>query len=331
MGVRAVAVAIIAVALAGLGAALLWSGPLAGVSDAVRVGAPPSEQNTMIYLALEKGIFQEHGLNVTLRSDYPTGVEPLRDLEAGALDLAVSAEYPVVGRVLAGGDVSIVATVDRYQNDYLIGRQDRGVRELADLQGRRIGLPGGTILEFFLGRLLLLHGMIPGDVTLVDVPPARFSDAIADGEVDAIVCFQPHAARVLERLGETAAVWPAQSGQQVYGAISARNDWIDGHPDQLDRFLVSLDEAYRYAVEHPEETRSIVGAHMNVTDGYLAATWPEHAFGLSLEPSLVIAMNDEARWMVANNLTNATASHDLREHVHTAALARVRPGAVTIL
>ena len=37
-------------------------------------------------------------------------------------------------------------------------------------------------------------------------------------------------------------------------------------------------------------------------------------------------MDDEARWMIANNLTNATAPPEFREYVDTTALAKVRPG-----
>ncbi len=40
-------------------------------------------------------------------------------------------------------------------------------------------------------------------------------------------------------------------------------------------------------------------------------------------------MEDEARWMIANNMTNATAFTDVGEYIDTTALERVRPESVT--
>ncbi len=321
------------IALLGLGAIVLAYSlsPSAAAPVPIRIGGPALEHNALIYVAQERGLFEKNGVNVTLRDDYPTGVGPVNDMAAGALDLSVTAEYPVLSRILSGGNVSIVATIDRYQNENLIGRKDLGVSSIGDLRGRRIGLPRGTILEFFLGRLLELNGMSFGDVTLVDVKTSQFADAIANGEVDAVMCFEPHVSLVLARLGENAFVWPGQSDQLIYGVVTARDDWIALHPGQLDGFLRSLDEAREYSLGHPDETEAIVKKRLNQTDEYMAAVWPDHQFSLTLDHSLLTAMNDEARWMIANNLTPATTSHDLREHIDTTALARVRHDAVNIL
>lgn len=324
-------VAIVALLAQG-GAALAYGWSLSAAPHVpIVIGGPALEQNALIYVAIDRGLFEKNGLNVTMRDGYPTGVGPVRDMIAGALDLSVSAEYPVLAGILAGGDISIIAAIDRYQNEKLVGRKDLGVREISDLRGRRIGLPRGTILEFFLGRLLERNGMALGDVTLVDVPSSRAADAIAGGEVDALMYFQLHVSLAVDRLGEDAIVWPGQGDQLLYGVVSARNDWIASHLGEIDRFLRSLDEARDYSLGHPDETMAIVNARLNLTDEYAAAIWPDHQVGLSLDHSLLAAMSDEARWMIANNLTPARTQPDLRDAIHTDGLARVDPEAVNIL
>jgi hypothetical protein len=42
-------------------------------------------------------------------------------------------------------------------------------------------------------------------------------------------------------------------------------------------------------------------------------------------------MEDEARWMIANNLTNSTAVPDFRRYMYPDALESVRPGSVRII
>lgn len=74
----------------------------------------------------------------------------------------------------------------------------------------------------------------------------------------------------------------------------------------------------------------IAGRRVNLSEETMAAVWPNHRFDLSLDRSLLTAMNDEARWAIENTLTPATAPPDFREYIDTTDLATVRPGAVSI-
>lgn len=57
---------------------------------------------------------------------------------------------------------------------------------------------------------------------------------------------------------------------------------------------------------------------LNYSDDFTAAVWPDHQFSLSLDQSLLIAMNDEARWMTNNNLTPKRVLPRLqRSHLHS--------------
>lgn len=59
--------------------------------------------------------------------------------------------------------------------------------------------------------------------------------------------------------------------------------------------------------------------------------WPEHQFSLTLDQSLLIAMNDEGRWMIKNNLTTEKVIPDFRNYIYTEGLEEVEPGSVNII
>ena len=120
----------------------------------------------------------------------------------------------------------------------------------------------------------------------------------------------------------------AQSNQSLYGVVTARDDWIGSHPGQVERFLRSLEEAREFSLAHPEETKAIAKKRLNLTDSYLEATWPDHQFTLSLDQSLLIAMNDEARWMIENNMTSSEVLPDFRNSISVQGLLAVNPPAV---
>ena len=168
------------------------------------------------------------------------------------------------------------------------------------------------------------------NVTLVDVNASHALDAIASGEVDAIAYFQPYISRIEQRLGDNAVSWPMQRSQLLYGVIAARTEWIAGYPSQVERILRSLEDARIYSLAHPDETQEIVKKRMNLTEAYIAAVWADHQFSLSLDQSLIVAMNDEARWMIINNLTAEKTVPDFRNYIDTSALGTISPDSVNL-
>jgi NitT/TauT family transport system substrate-binding protein len=169
------------------------------------------------------------------------------------------------------------------------------------------------------------------DVTLVDVRPAEFTDAIAGGGIDAIVCYEPYTTVIRNRMGDSITEWPANNGQPSFGIVTARRDWIAHNPARAARFLASLDRASEYTYSHPEESRAIMEKRLNLSGTYMDTQWPKNQFGLSLDESLILAMEGEARWMIANSMTNATEVPDFRKYVYPDALQEIRPGSVNII
>ncbi|HWQ18875.1 MAG TPA: NrtA/SsuA/CpmA family ABC transporter substrate-binding protein [Methanotrichaceae archaeon] len=301
-----------------------------GTPEPITIGGPALEQSAFIYIAQDQGFFAMNGLDVTIRDDYPNGVIPVNDMLKGVVDISVSAEYPVITQAFKKENISIIGSIDRYQNENIIGRKDRGIENISDLKGKKIGIPRGTICEFFLGRFLNLNGMSLQDVALMDVPASTSVDAIANGEVDAIIYYQPYIHAIINRLGGNAIIWPAQSNQLLYGVLACRDDWAAEHPLLINRFLRSIALAEEYMINNPDEARAIVQKRLNFTDKYMAAVWPDHQFSLSLDQSLLIAMNDEGRWAINNNLTTEKTMPDFRDYVDIKSLEAVKPAAVNI-
>ena len=69
---------------------------------------------------------------------------------------------------------------------------------------------------------------------------------------------------------------------------------------------------------------------LNFSDTYMATVWPDHEFTLSLDQSLLIAMNDEGRWMINNNLTRERTLPDFSDFIYTKGLEEIEPEAVNI-
>jgi NitT/TauT family transport system substrate-binding protein len=309
-----------------------WScskGDYAGKVETITIGVPPLEQNALLYIADHKRFLADHGLHIVIKN-YDSGVTAINGMLKGEADIAEAAEFPFVRKVFQKEGILIIACNDKFENDYIVGRKDRGIRRISDLKGKKIGVTLKTINEFYLGRFLALNGMNIQDVALVDLTPAQFVSAIVHSDVDAIIAWQPYIHRIQKEV-KGVTIWPAQSSQAVYGILVCSNGWLTQHTDTVKRFLKSLRDAEDYLVHHPNEAKAIVQKRLNYDDSYIARVWPQHRFTLSLDQTLIVAMKDEAQRMINNNLTAEKEIPDFVNYIYIEGLKAVKPEAVNII
>ncbi|MDK2988840.1 MAG: NitT/TauT family transport system substrate-binding protein [Methanoculleus sp.] len=300
--------------------------------DSIIVAYSPFESTALFWIAEDRHFFEKNGIDITLR-EYDSGAASLDGVVNGEAEITVGvSEFPLVRKAFQNANISAIGNIDKGEFIYLVARQDRGITNVSDLKGKRVGTTIGTVAEFHLGRLLMLRGMTIQDITLVDVEtPAGWVNAVADGEIDAISTAQPYANSARDRLGANAVVLPAQGSQPVFGLVVSTDDWIRDHPDIAARFLTALAQAEEDIHTHPAESRAIVQNRLNLDAGYMDTVWQQNQFTLSLDQSLITAMEGEARWMIANNLTNATTIPDFHAYVSTESLSSVKPASVNII
>jgi NitT/TauT family transport system substrate-binding protein len=305
-------------------------GDYSGKVETVTIGATPIELNALIYVADEQKFFVNNGVKVVFK-DYDTGVAAVDGLLKGEVDIALTMEFVIVGKSLQKQEVLSLATIDKSMIFYVIARADRGIKAAADLKEKKIGAPRHTITEFYLGRMLELNGMRLQQVTMVDTKVSDPAGAIAGGDVDAVITWEPHVTQIRQQMENRVIIWSAQSGQVAYWSVVSTPRWINKHPDIIRKFLNSLAQAEVHIPLYPKEAKTIVQKWLKYDDAYMAAIWPEHEFSLSLDQSLIAAMEDEARWMIKNNLTREKQPLDFVNYLYVDGLKAIKPEAVNII
>ncbi len=298
--------------------------------ERVTVGAEFSQVNTLLFIAQNMDYFSNKNLNVTLKQ-YNSGSAALNAMMKGEVDISASSEFSVVNKALANASISIFGTIDRFQQINIIAHKDRGIQNVTDLANKTVGLTAGTSAEFFFGRFLELNNMNLSQVKRINIQPNNIVDAFTNGSVDAVVIWQPYISQIEKVMANDVVEWPAQSGQQVYCAVSATNSWLNSQNKTVTKFLEAISQAEDYAVSNPADAKNIIINRLNYTTEYLESVWPEHQFTLSLDQSLVLIMEDEARWLIANNMTNATIVPSFQDFIFEYSLEQVKPNSITIV
>jgi NitT/TauT family transport system substrate-binding protein len=291
-------------------------------------GSP--EFSALTLVAQEKGYFLQHGLNVTVR-DYPTGVLAINELLSGNADLAYAAEFVGVSTSFRPADFRIIASTAKSDVISLVIRNDRGITHPSDLKGKTIAFPKGTAAEFFLGRYLTLNRMNIRDVNVRYIAPAEMVTSVVKGDSDAAIIWEPYVYQIEQQLGKNGTTWPAQSGQRFYWVTYTRDDVIRDRPVMIRQYLRTLDGAETFVYTHEPEAKAILKRRVNMTDDYIENMWRKNRYVLSLDQGLILAMEDEARWMGEQNMTGGRAPPSYLDMVYQDAMREVKPSAVTII
>lgn len=333
MLIAAVIALVVLATLIGTGIALLWTSQNtpADKPESIVIGIPTMIDSSMlVYIADDQHYFEDNGLDVTI-NEYDAGLYAVDDLLKGENDIAVATEFVLVGKIFHQEQISSVGSIAKYESHYVLGRRDRGIEDVSDLRGKKIGYARNTSGEFYLSRFLELRGINISEVTIVDVRPSQYAEAIENGSVDAVLAWEPYAGIIQDHMGDEVVSWPAQSGQLGYWNAICRDDWAAAHPELVERFLRSIEQAEKYSIHHPDEAKAISQKRLRASDAYVETSWNNTQYSLSLDESLITAMEDEGRWMISSNLTSEKNIPDYRDYLYLTGLEKVKPGAVNII
>src|SRR6187431_124888 len=182
-----------------LAALALPGGAVAQTLVRLKAGMVTGIDQVGLPIALERGFFEKHGLDVTIARPYATGVDALNALQAGETDI-VQVGVPMIGAVLRGMDLVALGNFSgnptKTGSDAtmaVIAREGSGIvkGDLASLKGKKIAASFGTINHLFILAILEKAGLKPEDVTLINTPPPEMTVALLAKGIDAFSGWDP--------------------------------------------------------------------------------------------------------------------------------------------
>ncbi|GJI94988.1 hypothetical protein RugamoR57_17060 [Duganella caerulea] len=333
---RAMWPAAAALALAATGAAL-WLALRAPPAPAAAPEAIVIATNTEyvgacpVMAAQAKGYFAGQHLAVRLQP-YTSGREALLAVTSHRADMATVADIPIMFFAMEGTPIQVVSTIFRTGRDHgLVARRDRGITSPGDLKGKRIGVTLSTSGHFTLEVFLNRQRLDTRDVQLVNYPPDALQQAITDGKVDAVSGWDPFLGAAAESLGGNGIRF---GGADIYESIYnmvALAPYIHQRPGTMVRLLRALEQGERFCRDQPGASVAFFPRLSAGQATAMLSAWPAHHFGLELDQSLLLVLEDQSRWAIKAGLTGARAVPNFLDYIYLDALKTVSPSEVTII
>jgi NitT/TauT family transport system substrate-binding protein len=272
------------------------SAPIAAPAGELAIASTPSASSLPIDIAFAHGYFAAEGVRVR-PVECTSGPRCMGQLFERAVQFAAVSELPVVFNSFDRADYAIVATlVTSTRNINLIGRKSAGITGPQGLLGKKIGVIVGSSSHYFLDAYLLFHGIDPRQVRVVALQSENMPGAIESRQVDALAGYSRHTGPVAKALGNDAVVLEnPRIYTDSYNLIVDRRT-LSEREDDVVKVLRALARAQQFIAAHPQRAKEILGARARLDPAFVEAIFPGFNYRLSLNQSLVSAMEGEARW-----------------------------------
>ena len=171
----------------------------------VGLGFIPSVQFAPFYLAQQRGYYRDAGLEVELQNQIDPNLITL--VGQGAIDIGSADGTSVIPAVSQGIPIVYVATIYGQFPSIVFAKASSGIEIAADLEGKKIGIPGRFGSSWIMLQALLgSAGLTPDDVEIVEYPDFGQGTALAADAVEAATGFVNNEPVQMELSGTEASV-----------------------------------------------------------------------------------------------------------------------------
>lgn len=240
-------------ALARLATIAAMASALGSAAEAkLRIAWQTGDVQTILQYADGAGLFREAGLDYSLHA-FPAGPAILPALAAKEVDIGWFGEFPTITGY-ANGIPLAVFLIDQSFSEHvrLVASPESGIKTLADLKGKKIGVTFGSTSHHHILVALAQGGLKAEDVTLVNLTPAQIPAAYTAKQIDAAFTWEPNIAK-LEEQGGVRIATTASLNNSTYGVWAGRTEYLAGNKDEVQKFLAVWDKAVDRLGTAPDE------------------------------------------------------------------------------
>jgi ABC-type nitrate/sulfonate/bicarbonate transport system substrate-binding protein len=238
----------------------------------------PNTNHTGLFVARDKGWYEEAGLKVNIIQAGEAGVEPV--VASGSADFGISYQEGVTLARAEGAPIVSVAAVIQHNTSGFAARVNRGITRPKDFEGKTYGGWGSPIEKAMLTLLMACDG---GDVEKVNIIDTGFADffAITEKEVDFAWIFYGWDGINAQLKGVDLNVvmlnnWPQCVPDYYTPVIITGEKMIQEKPDIVKAFVAATAKGYEYAIANPANAAQILLAASPESDPALleaSQTW----------------------------------------------------------
>lgn len=230
-----------------------------------------------------------------------SGAQQATAMASGALDVGGVINTTSVQMANAEGNpVMIIAGASRPTDVFALVGQENGARTFADLRGKTVAGPKGTVLHQLLVAGLAREGMTINDVKFVQMGIPQGFSALMSGRVDAAL------------IAAGALVKAEQAGKPIIAtatglvtpklAMCASKKFIEEQPELLRLVVATQDEAYDWIMAHHKEAVALGAKEQNISEADAERLYAWSHYNKRLNEEDIKSLDEDMAFLLENGM-----------------------------
>ncbi len=216
------------------------AGPAAAQGRSMVIGYQ-EQPDWLLFVARDLRLFEKAGLSPTFVK-FDAGPPMIEAIRNGTIDLASVGSVAFLIGLSQGLDWTMIGiNPEGAYAQGLVVRKDSNILTPTDLKGKRVGLVQGATVQFGFLMMLRQHGIRPEQVTVVNMAPEAQLQALAAGQIDAAMVWEPWMHRMIR--SANGRILETEGNLGIYTNVSCysvRRGWLAANRDAALRFLRAL-------------------------------------------------------------------------------------------
>jgi taurine transport system substrate-binding protein len=238
---------------------------------------------------------------------FGAGSEVIAAMASGDIKISELGSSPLAIGATQGVDYQLFAISNAIgAAEALIARNGSGIEKVADLKGKKVGVPLGSTAHYSLMGALEGAGLTGADVQVIGMKPDQITAAWDQGQIDAAFIWEP-AKGVISKTGKQIVHAGQVAGKPTFDGWVVNREFGAANPEFMTAFLKTLEAANKAYTSNPAAWTADSAAIKEVAakTGAPAAEIPAALTGYGF-PTLA-EMASEA-WLGGGNQKNMMAT-----------------------
>ncbi|SJU35517.1 NrtA/SsuA/CpmA family ABC transporter substrate-binding protein [Clostridioides difficile] len=244
--------------------------------------------------------FKKDNIKVNFH-EITTGPEQTQALAAGEIDFlhALGGTSALIA-ASNGVELKILNTYSRSPKGFMILTNNNSIKSAADLVGKKVAGPKGTILHQVLISALDKEGLSMDDVEFVNMGIPEASAALSDGSVDAALIAGPAALKAMKSGSKLVANGEGLVDGIIVTAVST--DFAEKHPEIVERFMKVEKETLEYVNNNFDEAMEKVAKEVDLSLEETKELYAWYDFSLDITDKDISSIEDTQDFLIKNKL-----------------------------
>ncbi|WP_274426049.1 ABC transporter substrate-binding protein [Chelativorans sp. YIM 93263] len=226
-------------------------------AEPVRIGLQPWLGYGPLWVAAEKGYFEDRGVEVEL-INFNWDQDVNAALVSGNIEVQAAATNTMINLLNSGIELKGFMIMDAaYEADAIIAGE--GVDSVSDLEGKSVAYELGATSDLLLNYALRENDLSIDDIDPVPMGASEAGLAAIAGRVDAAVSYEPYISTALAEDNNFKVIYDASAAPGLISdLLVAETSYIEENKDTLAAIVKAWDDAVSFIRDNPDEGGQII-------------------------------------------------------------------------